>query len=47
MKAALKTEEGTFEIAEVERPILPTPDFVLARVRVAGIWSALEKLVQF
>ena len=37
MKAALKTEEGTFEIAEVERPILPTPDFVLARVRVAGI----------
>jgi L-iditol 2-dehydrogenase len=37
MKAALKTEEGTFEIAEVERPMLPAPDFVLARVRVAGI----------
>ena len=37
MKAALKTEEGTFRIAEVERPIIPAPDFVLARVRVAGI----------
>jgi L-iditol 2-dehydrogenase len=37
MKAALKTEEGTFQIAEVERPIIPAPDFVLARVRVAGI----------
>jgi L-iditol 2-dehydrogenase len=37
MKAALKTEDGTFEIADVERPIIPAPDFVLARVRVAGI----------
>lgn len=37
MKAALKTAEGRFEIAEVERPILPASDFVLARVRVAGI----------
>jgi len=37
MKAALKTAEGTFEIAEVERPIIPDPAFVLARVRVAGI----------
>ena len=37
MKAALKTAEGRFEIAEVERPIIPTSDFVLARVRVAGI----------
>jgi len=37
MKAALKTAEGRFEIAEVERPIIPTGDFVLARVRVAGI----------
>jgi L-iditol 2-dehydrogenase len=37
VKAALKTVEGTFEIAEVERPIIPDPAFVLARVRVAGI----------
>jgi L-iditol 2-dehydrogenase len=37
MKAALKTADGRFEIAEVERPILPTRDFVVARVRVAGI----------
>jgi L-iditol 2-dehydrogenase len=37
MKAALKTAEGTFEVAEVERPIIPAPNFVLARVRVAGI----------
>jgi L-iditol 2-dehydrogenase len=37
VKAALKTAEGRFEIAEVDRPIIPTSDFVLARVRVAGI----------
>ena len=37
MKAALKTADGRFEIAEVERPIIPTSDFVLALVRVAGI----------
>lgn len=37
MKAALKTAEGTFEIAEVARPLLPADNFVLARVRVAGI----------
>lgn len=37
MKAALKTREGTFEIADVERPELPGPDWVLVRVRVAGI----------
>lgn len=37
MKAALKTAEGTFEVREVERPIIPAPNFVLARVRVAGI----------
>lgn len=37
MKAALKTADGRFEIAEVERPIIPASDFVLARVRVAGI----------
>ncbi|MFV1918851.1 zinc-binding dehydrogenase [Sphingomonas sp. MJ1 (PH-R8)] len=37
MKAALKTAEGTFAVTEVERPILPASNFVLARVRVAGI----------
>ena len=37
MKAALKTAEGRFEVTDVERPILPANDFVLARVRVAGI----------
>ncbi|MGF7151964.1 L-iditol 2-dehydrogenase [Sphingomonas zeicaulis] len=37
MKAALKTAEGTFAVTDVERPILPTSNFVLARVRVAGI----------
>lgn len=37
MKAALKNRDGTFHIAEVERPILPASDYVLARVRVAGI----------
>ncbi|RDE06286.1 zinc-dependent alcohol dehydrogenase [Sphingomonas aracearum] len=37
MKAALKTAEGTFQVTEAERPIIPAPHFVLARVRVAGI----------
>lgn len=37
MKAALKTAEGTFVVTEVERPLLPASNFVLARVRVAGI----------
>jgi L-iditol 2-dehydrogenase len=37
MKAALKTAEGIFEIADVQRPQIPTADWVLARVRVAGI----------
>lgn len=37
MKAALKNRDGTFHIAEVERPILPASDYVLARVHVAGI----------
>ena len=37
MKAALKTADGRFEVKEAERPILPAKDFVLARVRVAGI----------
>ena len=37
MKAALKTADGRFEVTEVERPIIRASDFVLARVRVAGI----------
>lgn len=37
MKAALKKADGTFEIAQVERPALADSDFVLARVHVAGI----------
>jgi L-iditol 2-dehydrogenase len=37
MKAALKTAEGTFDVTEAERPIIPSPNFVLARIRVAGI----------
>jgi L-iditol 2-dehydrogenase len=37
MKAALKTKDGRFEIKEVDRPRLDDPDWVLARVRVAGI----------
>jgi L-iditol 2-dehydrogenase len=37
MKAALKTAEGTFAIGEAELPTLPSPNFVMARVRVAGI----------
>lgn len=37
MKAALKTAEGTFEVTEVNRPQIPCADWVLARVRVAGI----------
>jgi L-iditol 2-dehydrogenase len=37
MKAALKTADGRFDVVEVERPIIPAGDFVLARVRVAGI----------
>jgi L-iditol 2-dehydrogenase len=37
MKAALKTSEGTFAIAEVDRPEMPGEDWVEVRVRVAGI----------
>lgn len=37
MKAALKTAEGTFDVREVERPELPGEDWVMVRVRVAGI----------
>jgi L-iditol 2-dehydrogenase len=37
MKAALKTEEGTFVVQDVERPTIPDSNFVLVRIRVAGI----------
>jgi len=37
MKAALKTLEGTFEIGEAETPTIAEPDWVIAKVRVAGI----------
>jgi L-iditol 2-dehydrogenase len=37
MKAALKTATGEFEVSEVETPRISHPDWVLARVRVAGI----------
>lgn len=37
MKAALKTEDGTFTMEEVETPQLAGADWVRARVRVAGI----------
>jgi L-iditol 2-dehydrogenase len=37
MKAALKTHGGRFEVTEVERPEIAHPDWVLARIRVAGI----------
>ncbi|MGN7159801.1 zinc-dependent alcohol dehydrogenase [Sphingomonas sp. SAFR-052] len=37
MKAALKTADGRFEIAEVDAPDLPAADWVKARVRMAGI----------
>jgi L-iditol 2-dehydrogenase len=37
MRAALKTAEGRFEVTDVSRPTIPNADWVLARVRVAGI----------
>lgn len=37
MKAALKTIDGEFEIGQVDKPGLAGPDWVVARVRVAGI----------
>jgi L-iditol 2-dehydrogenase len=50
MKAALKTTEGDFELSDVNKPGLEAPDWVIARVRVAGIcgtdlrhWKKPEK----
>jgi L-iditol 2-dehydrogenase len=37
MRAALKTADGTFTVEEADRPLLASRDFVVARVRVAGI----------
>lgn len=37
MKAARKTADGRFEIAEVEEPRLPADDWAKVRVRMAGI----------
>jgi L-iditol 2-dehydrogenase len=37
MKAALKTENGDFEIKHVDRPALQQADWVMAKVKVAGI----------
>lgn len=37
MKAAIKTAEGTFDVQEVDQPELPGEDWVMVRVRVAGI----------
>ncbi|MFO0953555.1 MAG: zinc-binding dehydrogenase [Isosphaeraceae bacterium] len=37
MKAAVKTEDGRFEVKEVPTPEIPAPDWVRARVRVSGI----------
>jgi L-iditol 2-dehydrogenase len=37
MKAAIKTAQGDFWIDEVETPPIPHPDWVRARVKVAGI----------
>ncbi len=37
MKAAVKTAAGDFEVKDVPMPEITKPDFVLARVRVAGV----------
>ncbi|GGH08870.1 zinc-dependent alcohol dehydrogenase [Mucilaginibacter phyllosphaerae] len=37
MKAAFKTLEGTFELGEAKAPEITQPDWVIARVKVAGI----------
>ena len=37
MKAAVKTAEGTFEIKNLPIPEITSPNFVLAKVRAAGV----------
>jgi len=37
MKAAIKTAQGTFEIKDVPIPEVTRPDYVLAKVRAAGV----------
>ncbi|QHS63726.1 zinc-dependent alcohol dehydrogenase [Chitinophaga agri] len=37
MKAAVKKADGTFEMKEVDTPRITQPDWVVARVKVAGI----------
>lgn len=37
MKAALKTADGKFEIQDVDMPKMEGPDWVVVRIRVAGI----------
>ena len=37
MKAAVKTADGDFKVEDVEKPKVTRADFVLAKVRVAGI----------
>ena len=37
MKAAFKTLEGTFEIGEAEVPAINNDDWVVAKVKTAGI----------
>lgn len=37
MRAAIKTEEGTFSVEDTALPALPGPDWVMIRVRVSGI----------
>jgi threonine dehydrogenase-like Zn-dependent dehydrogenase len=37
MKAAVKTAQGDFEIKDVPMPEITRPDYVLARVRAAGV----------
>ncbi|RCH55307.1 alcohol dehydrogenase [Mucilaginibacter hurinus] len=37
MKAALKTENGEFNVEEVDTPEIPHPDWVLVRIKVTGI----------
>ncbi|UEG51693.1 zinc-binding dehydrogenase [Mucilaginibacter daejeonensis] len=37
MKAALKNEKGEFDVEQVDRPEIPHPDWVLARITATGI----------